>query len=83
VSVALSAEPARVPNVLGLTLREALSLLSARSIPARASGSGLVSTQDPAPGSRLEAGGVCLLTCKSESNVKLASQIGEPRNGGR
>ena len=84
VNVALAREIApEVPNVTGLTLREALGLLSARSIPARASGSGVVSAQDPAPGSKLEDGGVCLLTCKSETSVKLASQIGEPRNGGR
>jgi len=84
VLVALSREPSpEVPDVTGLTLREALSQLSARSIPARASGSGVVATQDPPAGTTLEPGGVCLLTCKSEPFVKLASQVGDARNGGR
>jgi len=43
----------------------------------------VVCAQEPAPGSHLEAGGVCLLTCKSEATVKLASHVEDPRNGGR
>lgn len=84
VLVTLSKETApAVPDVIGLTLREALGVLSGHSIPARAMGSGVVCAQEPAPGSHLEAGGVCLLTCKSEATVKLASHVEDSRNGGR
>jgi len=82
VEITLSRPQApEVPDVRGLTLREALGVLSSRSIPVRAAGSGVVVAQRPAPGTHLTSGQACVLSCQPE--VRLASQVGDARDGGR
>lgn len=53
-----------VPDVRGLTLREALVRLSICSVPVRARGTGVVVAQEPGPGARLSRGRVCVLICR-------------------
>ena len=58
-------EPARnglVPDLRGLSAREALRLLSRIGMTARLSGDGFVIDQNPAPGSALIRGESCALT---------------------
>jgi cell division protein FtsI (penicillin-binding protein 3) len=58
-------EPARnglMPDLRGLSAREALRLLSRIGMTARMSGSGFVIDQDPMPGSVLVRGDACTLT---------------------
>lgn len=56
--------PYHVPDLVGLSLREALLRLGAMGIEARVQGSGVVVAQDPEPNTRIEKGTVCRLTCK-------------------
>ena len=82
IVLARAGEPV-VPEVRGLTLREALVRLSAAGVPARLAGSGVVVAQQPAAGSRLARGASCLLTCRSEGGVRLAAQGGDGDHGRR
>jgi cell division protein FtsI (penicillin-binding protein 3) len=50
-----------VPDVRGLSARDATRRLARAGFAARLAGDGLVVSQQPAPGSAVEAGGVCLL----------------------
>jgi len=56
----------RVPDVEGLSLREAVSRLSARGCRVEAKGSGAVLRQEPASGSALVPGAVCRLLLNDE-----------------
>jgi penicillin-binding protein 2 len=61
VSLVADGEAGTVPDVRGLSAREAIRKLVKVGMAARASGDGFVVSQDPAPGSPLEAGGTCRL----------------------
>jgi len=50
-----------IPSVIGMSLREAISILALRGIEAKVHGSGVVKSQSPKPGSRAKRGAVCLL----------------------
>ncbi len=50
-----------LPELRGLSLREALRVLARLGITPRVSGEGVVIEQDPLPGTALEAGGACRL----------------------
>jgi cell division protein FtsI (penicillin-binding protein 3) len=50
-----------MPDLRGLSAREALRRLAARRIPARLQGAGLVVAQTPAPGAPLDAATTCAL----------------------
>ena len=57
-------EPARnglMPDLRGLSARDALRLISSLGMTARLTGDGFVIAQDPAPGSALERGEACAL----------------------
>jgi membrane peptidoglycan carboxypeptidase len=57
-------EPARnglMPDLRGLSARDALRLISSLGLLARMTGDGFVVAQDPAPGSALERGEACAL----------------------
>jgi cell division protein FtsI (penicillin-binding protein 3) len=63
--LAATLEPARnglMPDLRGLSAREALRLLSRIGMTARMSGDGFVRVQNPMPGSALVRGDACLLT---------------------
>ncbi len=53
-----------MPDVVGMTLREALQVVAARGIRYELSGSGVVKEQKPAPGEILSPGSVLKLICK-------------------
>jgi len=53
--------PGRVPDLRGLSLREATSVLAAQGYHARVKGSGIVVAQHPAAGQELAPGGTCTL----------------------
>jgi hypothetical protein len=50
-----------LPELRGLSLREALRVLARLGITPRVSGEGVVIEQDPLPGAALESGGACRL----------------------
>jgi cell division protein FtsI (penicillin-binding protein 3) len=55
----IATAPGQVPDVRGLSLREAVFALSARGYRAQVAGSGTVVEQAPLPGTVLAGGGVC------------------------
>jgi membrane peptidoglycan carboxypeptidase len=71
VRVVLSTEAApenTIPDLRGLSLREAVARLSALSISVSSvRGSGQVIRQDPAPGTPLKPGSACALSCAPRS----------------
>lgn len=52
-----------LPDLVGLPVREAMRRLTQRAVPVRISGSGFVTRQAPAPGTRLPLAGPCRLWC--------------------
>ena len=52
-----------LPDLVGLTVREAMRRLTQRAVPVRITGSGVVTRQDPAPGTPLPLKGPCRLWC--------------------
>jgi cell division protein FtsI/penicillin-binding protein 2 len=65
-----------VPDVRGMGAREALRALLKVGLNARISGDGVVVSQVPAPGDRLEAGGICRLVL--ERSAPRAAETGHP-----
>src|SRR5262249_33651883 len=55
-----------LPDLVGLTLREAVRRLSQRAVPMRISGNGFVVRQDPPAGTHLPLPGPCRLWCSRE-----------------
>ena len=53
----------RVPDLKGLSVKEAVALLDDQNIPFELQGKGLVSKQSPEAGSRLNAGSIIKLVC--------------------
>ena len=62
VSLVADGPPGTVPDVRGLSAREAIHKLAKIGLNAHASGDGFVVSQSPEPGEPLEPGGVCQLT---------------------
>lgn len=60
------AKKARMPNLVGLSLRQALRQLSVANVEARVVGSGSVVQQYPPPGTPISSGVRCELRCRSE-----------------
>jgi len=54
----------RIPDVRGLSLREATRVLSDSLLASEIHGSGVVVRQDPVPGTEALAGTVCYLGCE-------------------
>ncbi len=54
-----------LPDLVGLTMREAVRRLSQREVPMRISGNGFVTRQEPAAGTRLPLTGPCRLWCST------------------
>ena len=54
-----------LPDLVGLTVREAMRRLTQRAVPVRISGSGFVTRQEPPPGTPLPLKGPCRLWCSS------------------
>lgn len=64
VSSSINDSPYHVPQLKGLSIREALKKLSNRGIEGRIDGSGIVVEQNLKPGERVIAGMVCYLRCE-------------------
>ena len=61
MSTALATAPGTVPDVRGLSAREASRVLHGAGLQPRLSGSGIVSRQQPAPGTVIRPGQSCEL----------------------
>jgi beta-lactam-binding protein with PASTA domain len=70
-------EPGTVPNVVGLSAREATRKLAQFGIAPRMDGDGFVTRQDPAPGTPVTAATVCRLTL-DRGPVRLTASAGQP-----
>jgi cell division protein FtsI (penicillin-binding protein 3) len=66
-----------LPDLRGLSAREALRVLTKIGLTARLSGNGVVSSQQPAPGTPIEPGMACLLKLERTS-MAVASLAVEP-----
>src|SRR5205807_354185 len=58
-----------LPDLIGLTLRDAVRRLSQRAVPMRIIGNGFVTRQEPAAGTRLPLAGPCRLWAAQESGA--------------
>lgn len=74
-STVAAGTPGRVPDVRGMSLRRAAATLAAHGFHARVEGHGVVTRQQPGPGSPLATGQTCLL--------RLAERSGGRRAGGK
>jgi len=74
------AQPGTVPDLAGLSLREALATLSARGYLAQVHGGGIVVSQHPAAGQPLEPGGTCAVILEELRPNRVAA--GEPEGAG-
>lgn len=66
----------RLPNLVGMPMREALRQLSLRQVTVRLEGRGLVVRQEPAPGSALPLTGSCRLWCEEPAGTAGTPSIG-------
>jgi hypothetical protein len=73
VSLVADGAPGTVPDLRGLSAREATHKLARLGLTARMSGDGFVVSQDPAPGTPLESANVCRLTLDRSPARLLAS----------
>jgi cell division protein FtsI (penicillin-binding protein 3) len=67
VSLIADGEPGTVPDLRGMSAREAVRKLVTLGMHARASGDGVVVSQDPQPGAPLDPGTVCRLVLDRKS----------------
>jgi cell division protein FtsI/penicillin-binding protein 2 len=67
VSLVADGEPGTVPDLRGMSAREAVRKLVTLGMHARASGDGIVVSQDPQPGAPLDPGTVCRLVLDRKS----------------
>jgi cell division protein FtsI (penicillin-binding protein 3) len=61
VSLVIDGPPGTLPDLRGMSARDAMRKLAKLGLSARISGDGFVVSQDPPPGAPLEEGGVCRL----------------------
>ncbi|MEP7029052.1 MAG: PASTA domain-containing protein, partial [Candidatus Eisenbacteria bacterium] len=59
-----------VPNVVGMTVRQALTELAAVALPAQIVGRGVVVRQDPPAGSAFARGRSCVLVCEERQQLE-------------
>jgi len=76
VSLVADGPPGTVPDVRGMSAREAVRKLVKLGLNAHASGDGFVVAQTPEPGEPLEAGGICQLTLAR--SVRRTENAGHP-----
>jgi beta-lactam-binding protein with PASTA domain len=84
VSVADDGAPGTVPDVQGLSARDAMQKLVKVGLAAHMAGDGFVTSQDPPAGAPVEAGTVCRLVLSrwSARPVNLTNSV-NPANPGR
>jgi cell division protein FtsI (penicillin-binding protein 3) len=72
-------EPGVVPDVRGFILRDAAAMLAAHGYGARVQGVGVVRTQQPAPGSKLQRGASCTLRLRKPATTERTDANRPPR----
>ena len=77
MSLIVDAPAGTVPDVCGLSAREAIRRLVKIGMHARVSGDGVVVSQDPAAGSPIEAGGACRLVLE-RAPARRAQSVEHP-----
>jgi len=70
-----------LPDVVGLTVREAVRELSRRQVPARIVGHGAVVQQSPAPGTPLPLAGSCVLRCEPRRPGEISAWLAPRADG--
>src|SRR5262249_41654572 len=70
-----------LPDLSGLTFRQAIPALNRRQIVPRYLGHGVVVSQSPAPGTSLPLDGPCVLRCEPRRPGEVAAVLA-PRGGG-
>ena len=73
-----SAAPGQVPDVTGMSARDAIRQLMRVGLNARLSGDGVVTSQDPPAGAPLEPGMVCRLVLNRSARPVLPAGSGHP-----
>ena len=73
VSLVADASPGTVPDLRGMSAREATHKLATIGLTARVAGDGFVVSQDPPPGTPIESVNVCRLTLERSPARLLAS----------
>jgi beta-lactam-binding protein with PASTA domain len=76
VNLVSDVAPGTVPDLHGMSAREAIHRLGTLGWTAQLAGDGFVTSQDPLPGSPLEPGGVCRLVLSRQ--IALSQQPGQP-----
>ncbi len=71
-----------LPNLVGLTVREALRELNRRQVAPRIVGHGTVVAQSPPAGTRLPLAGPCVLRCEPRLGSRTVAAAMEVRPGG-
>ena len=74
VSFVADGAPATMPDLSGMSAREAMRKLTTVGLTARISGDGFVVSQDPPAGAPLEAGGVSRVTLERSPAQHLSSE---------
>ena len=64
-----------LPDLVGLTLREAVRRLSQRAVPMRITGNGIVTRQEPAAGTRLPLAVPCRLWCSPDDAAAASERM--------
>jgi beta-lactam-binding protein with PASTA domain len=77
VQFGASGSPHELPDLRGLSAREALRVLTAMGLTAHLTGNGVVASQSPAPGTPVEPGVACVLKLE-RTRVAVASLAVEP-----
>jgi beta-lactam-binding protein with PASTA domain len=67
-----------LPDLVGLTMREAVRRLSQREVPMRITGNGFVTRQEPPAGTRLPLSGPCRLWCSAGEEGATSSLSSPP-----
>ena len=77
VHVGTAGDARGLPDLRGLSAREALRVLTSIGLTAHLTGNGVVASQSPAPGTPIEPGLVCVLRLE-RNPVVVASLPAEP-----
>lgn len=59
-----SGDSLKVPDVRGMTIRDAINKLASANVPFRVEGHGVVTEQSPPPNTMIDTNGVCIILCR-------------------
>jgi beta-lactam-binding protein with PASTA domain len=75
LSLVTNGQAATLPDLTGLSAREAVRTLSKLGLLTRASGDGFVVSQDPPAGAPLESGAVCRIVLQRSAGHHSSSAV--------